>query len=125
MRWLDSIIDSIDMNLRKLGELVKDRGARSAAAHGAAKSLIRLSDRTATATSEDSGFQAPPPRTLEALEGVMQKARGPRCRERIVPSARHLLHSRRQLRWSARRGEGALFPTWTELCLHQPWLQQP
>ena len=27
MRWLDSIIDSVDMNLRKLQEIVKDRGA--------------------------------------------------------------------------------------------------
>ena len=27
MRWLDSITDSTDMNLSKLGELVKDRGA--------------------------------------------------------------------------------------------------
>ena len=27
MRWLDSITDSVDMNLRKLQEIVKDRGA--------------------------------------------------------------------------------------------------
>ena len=27
MRWLDSIIDSVDMNLRKLQEMVEDRGA--------------------------------------------------------------------------------------------------
>ena len=36
MRWLDSITDSMDMNLSKLGE-VKDRGACRAAVHGVAK----------------------------------------------------------------------------------------
>ena len=34
MRWLDSIIDLIDMNLSKLQEIVKDRGAWCAAVHG-------------------------------------------------------------------------------------------
>ena len=32
--WLDSIIDSMDMNLSKLREIVKDRGAWRAAVHG-------------------------------------------------------------------------------------------
>ena len=44
MRWLDSIIDSVDMNLRKLQEMVEDRGAWHAAVHGVAKSWTRLSD---------------------------------------------------------------------------------
>ena len=43
MRWLDSIIDSVDMNLSKLQETVKDRGAWRAAVHGATKSRTRLS----------------------------------------------------------------------------------
>ena len=44
MRWLDSIIDSVDMSFSKLRELVIDREAWRAAIHEVAKSRTRLSD---------------------------------------------------------------------------------
>ena len=46
IRWLDGIIDSTDMSLNKLQEIVKDRKAWHAAVHGVTKSRTWLSDWT-------------------------------------------------------------------------------
>ena len=44
VRWLDGIIDSMDMNLSKLWEIVKDREPWNAIVHGVKKSQTQFSD---------------------------------------------------------------------------------
>ena len=46
MKWLDGIIDSMDMSLSKLQKIVKDREDWRAAVHGFAKSQTRLNNGT-------------------------------------------------------------------------------
>ena len=48
LRWLDSVIDSMDMNLSKLWEVVNGRGAWHDAVHGVAKTQTQLIDWTTT-----------------------------------------------------------------------------
>ena len=51
MRWLDGIIDSMDMNLGKLWKTVRNRQPRYAVVHRVAKSQTWFNDQTATTTS--------------------------------------------------------------------------
>ena len=44
MRWLDGLMDSMDMSLSELREMVMDREAWRAEIHGVTKSWTRLSD---------------------------------------------------------------------------------
>ena len=44
MRWLDSITNSMNMNLSKLQQIVEDRGAWHAAVHRVSKSQTQFSD---------------------------------------------------------------------------------
>ena len=48
MKWLDSVTDSMDMNLSKLSEIVEDRDAWRAVVHGVANSRIQLRDSATT-----------------------------------------------------------------------------
>ena len=50
MRWLDSITESMDMNLSKFWEIVEDRGAWHAVVYGISKSWTWLSDWTTATT---------------------------------------------------------------------------
>ena len=67
--WLDSISDSMEMSLRKLQEMVKDRGAWHAAVHGVAKSQTQLRGWT---TAANSIWLCDPSPRGSSVHGILQ-----------------------------------------------------
>ena len=60
MSWLDGMMESMDVSLSKLWEMVKDREAWLAAGHGVTKARMRLSDGRATAVVCEPEVSATP-----------------------------------------------------------------
>ena len=76
MRWLDSITDSMDMNLSKLQGMANDREAWCAAVHGVAESWAQLNNKTTVMDEKDPGLGRAEKRTFWTGRQCMQCVRG-------------------------------------------------
>ena len=95
MRWLDHIMDSVDMNLNKLQEIVKDREAWHAAVHGITKSdmTLQLNNMNPPGrnyfTDEDTEAQRGegtcPRSQSQSMAGVRCKPRSSPCSSPCLP----------------------------------------
>ena len=89
-RWSDSIIDSMNISVSKLLEIVKDRGAWHVAVQGVPESRTRLSDCMTTATQEKrrpSLEHACCPNYLPVINSILPSVRSPWPVRRCLPAA--------------------------------------
>ena len=70
MRWLDGITNSMNVNLDKFREIVKDREAWHAAVHGVTKSWTQLSDWTTRRIQRKSGWESASEKNLLEPKGT-------------------------------------------------------
>ena len=75
-RCLDSITDSMDMNLSKLQEIAENRGAWCAAVHGVTKNQTQLSELIHTRTHTHTHTHTHTPRRVGGLLGVAGRLSG-------------------------------------------------